>query len=401
MAEMRPLIGIMACLRPGNPPFREQATYAAMSAAANRMGAVCAVFSPAAATGCRHLLAAYQLQPNGEWRKSTIPLPDVVLERTFCSSPEDERAVRAARAHLTKQGVLLLSGKIGGKLTTYRILSNFGQVKPFLPATEPFVSPAGLLRRLSQQNAAFLKPDGSSKGLGCMRITASAAPGTACLDEHSGRRYHAEGRDADNRLFNRSFDNRKELAKWVKGITAGRRYLVQDDLRLTGKDGCPFDLRSLVQKDHAGGWSVTGIAVRQGSKGGVTANLHGGGKALSALGHLTEQFGPVRAAKQLKQIKSLSLAIAGILEERFGRLVELGLDFGIDPDGRLWFLEANSRPGRASFREIQDPLAAESSASRPIAYALRLASARPRAALRNIYTFRNSEKGVSFRRIYP
>ncbi|WP_368784377.1 YheC/YheD family protein, partial [Acinetobacter baumannii] len=41
------------------------------------------------------------------------------------------------------------------------------------------------------------------------------------------------------------------------------------------------------------------------------------------------------------------------LEQRHGRLVELGIDIGIDRQGKVWLIEVNSKPGRASFRRIE------------------------------------------------
>lgn len=65
----------------------------------------------------------------------------------------------------------------------------------------------------------------------------------------------------------------------------------------------------------------------------------------------------------------LSLTITGALEERYGRLGELGIDYGIDRDGNIWLLEVNSRPGRASFFQIRQPKCAFRAINRPLEYA--------------------------------
>ncbi|WP_058303352.1 YheC/YheD family endospore coat-associated protein [Gorillibacterium timonense] len=383
MAGVHPLIGIMACRSAGDPPFREYTTYAAMSRAAKRMGATLAVFSPDAVAAGKPQLDACLLQPNGRWESRLIPYPDVVLERAFYSDLDESQRVRSARACLEQNGVLLLAGKLGGKLAVSRILSEHEQVRSLLPATELIGLPA-LFHRLEEHGTAFLKLDLGSKGLGCVRLVRENTSQPGSLVDLSAQPFLAEGRDFENRPFRLRFASRKELACWVNRFTAGRRYLVQDYLRLMDDEDRPYDLRSLVQKEASGAWAITGIAVRQGARDGMTANLHGGGKALSSSVRLKEIVGPHRAAELLQEIEELSLIIAGLLEERFGRFVELGLDFGVEPHGRLWFLEANSRPGRSAFRECGDQAAAELSVSRPVAYAVRLASRRMPAFLQSV-----------------
>lgn len=381
MAEKRPLIGILACPAEGDPPFREPLTYTAMGEAASRLGADLAVFFPDAAAAEAGQLTAYRYRPGRGWSKSAVRPPDAVLERTFCSNAQEERAVRNARQALAAAGSLLLSGRLGGKLSVYRTLAAYPPFRPYLPASEPLRSLDGVFRRLEEQGFAFLKPDGGSQGVGCLRLEAvsAAEPPVSSLSVGTpGVLYRAEGRDAGNRSFTRSFADRPSLVRWLAAFTAGQRYLVQDYLRLTGRDGRPFDLRSLVQKDAAARWAVTGIAARRGPEGSMTANLHGGGDAQPAGRFLAEELGAERAEWLLREAARLSLAAARILEARCGRLAELGLDFAVDAGGRLWFLEANSRPGRAAFQG--DAGGAERlAASRPVAYAIRLASARPLA----------------------
>ena len=53
--------------------------------------------------------------------------------------------------------------------------------------------------------------------------------------------------------------------------------------------------------------------------------------------------------KIIQTIRDLSAQLPSLLEEGFGRLGELGIDFGVDTKGRVWILEVNSKPGRRAF----------------------------------------------------
>jgi plasmid maintenance system antidote protein VapI len=86
----------------------------------------------------------------------------------------------------------------------------------------------------------------------------------------------------------------------------------------------------------------------------------------------TIDLGADAAKRLLADVQRLSARIALRLEQRFGRLAELGLDYGIEPDGTLWLLEANAQPGRRAFEG--DPEAARLASLRPIQYASLLAN---------------------------
>lgn len=68
----------------------------------------------------------------------------------------------------------------------------------------------------------------------------------------------------------------------------------------------------------------------------------------------------------------MSALLPPLLEESCGRLGELGLDFGIDAGGRIYLLEANSKPGRTVFRLTGDRRAARLAAENPLRYARHL-----------------------------
>jgi hypothetical protein len=156
----------------------------------------------------------------------------------------------------------------------------------------------------------------------------------------------------------------RRLDRWI----GNRVYLMQPMLELKGPDGEPFDLRVLMQKDKSGHWTLTGVAARLGAPDSVTANLHGGGTAASAEDVLTRLFGELRGAELAQEVSRMSFLIVARLEQTWGRFAEIGLDFGIDRSGKLWFIEANSKPGRASMRSAGRD-AALAAAGRPLSYA--------------------------------
>ncbi|MDT2286965.1 hypothetical protein P7H17_14280 [Paenibacillus larvae] len=54
-------------------------------------------------------------------------------------------------------------------------------------------------------------------------------------------------------------------------------------------------------------------------------------------------------------------------------MAELGIDFGISPDSRIWLLEINSKPGRSAFRQLGNPKIFRKAVANPVRYAACLA----------------------------
>ncbi len=124
---------------------------------------------------------------------------------------------------------------------------------------------------------------------------------------------------------------------------------MQPYLRLNTPDGRPYDLRMLIQKNERGEWVTTGMAIRTGKPHTLTSNLHGGGRAERAVPFLLRHFRRDQVEGILKKIRWLAAVVPPHIERHHGRLLELGLDVGIDTDGRVWLLEVNSKPGRSVF----------------------------------------------------
>ncbi len=102
----------------------------------------------------------------------------------------------------------------------------------------------------------------------------------------------------------------------------------------------------------------------------ITSNLHGGGIAVEMGKLLRERFREEKKIATIRETsKRLAMDIVAQLEQEYGRLCELALDLAIDPDGGVWLLEINPKPGRNIFLQIQDLPAYRTAVSSPLEYA--------------------------------
>lgn len=291
------------------------------------------------------------------WKKLTFPLPDLIYDRCFFKSLQQWREYRETVEKLKQTYRIPFLGRgIPGKWEVYRALRR-SPLKRFLPDTAVYRGFPSLMRWLRLYGEAVLKPQSGTHGRGVIHIVSK--PGAS---------WEAAGRDRFNRVIRRTFTNLPALQQWVCRFIGGRNYLLQQYQSLYSASGEPFDLRVLMQRGGNGRWTLAGEAVRIGSSGGFTSNLHGGGKALDAPDFLKREY-PGRANSILSLVRSLSNRIPTVLEAYFGRLAELGIDFGIDRGGNVWIIEINSKPGRSAFSTIRDKDARQRAVENPLHYA--------------------------------
>ncbi len=355
-----PDVGVLVCEREDAVPFAEGAFIRRLCLAANRIGMALVAFDPRTWNPRGNSVSGWSWNDRERrWTAREYGVPRVVYDRAWPKTDAEKRRFRAALERVREANALVfLNGRLPDKGKVGELLARDPGFADLVPPTAPYEGTPSLLAWLrGHGDAAFLKPAAGCQGkrtISCRRL----GDGTFAL----------AGRTGVNRPFSRAVrlesDAMRRLHRWI----GSRAYIMQPLLSLHTADGEPFDIRVLAQKDERRRWTVTGTAARVGSLGTVTANLHGGGRARTVAETLEPLFGEARTRELERQIHDASLRLAEWLEGTFGRFAEIGLDFGVDRSGKLWFLEANSKPGRAAMRSA-GANASRRAVERPLSYA--------------------------------
>jgi glutathione synthase/RimK-type ligase-like ATP-grasp enzyme len=353
-------LGIMVCESQGLIPFQEKKFYQRLCIMGTQLKMQVFVFSPLRINWSLQQVTGYTFDyKKKQWLKKYFPLPRLIYDRCFYN---DKKQITHYRYHINKlrkfNNVQFLGHGLKGKWTIQQTLIKNPLFQPYLPYSERYIRPKSILPWMKHKGEVFLKPQGGSHGKGVLHI--------ARLSKHQ---YSVKGRDMNNRSIDQMFNEFNSLLEWVEPFINSRKYILQDYLTLTSTGGEAFDIRSLMQKNSEGQWEHTGMAVRRGQPGSITSNLHGGGSAEEALPFLINEYGREQAKQIYAAIQELSHQIPPYLEQQHGRLIELGIDFGIDQQGRVWILEVNSKPGRAVFLYLRNINQKKSSIRNPIHYA--------------------------------
>lgn len=359
-------LGILADRRPGGAGsgrlFYEQTDFIAeLLAAARRLGVPAYAFGPQDVAPAARRVRGWT--PEGaRWRAGWYPLPALVYDRFFRHTPGAAgRALLRRYRRLKRSGRLRwLEPELPDKLKLYRVLAADPAVAPHLPPTRPCRGAADLTAALERWTRVVVKHRRGGKGIGVWFLRRRSDGTVTVRRGNESRAVRLDGAG---------------LRAWLRRRLRRGGYVVQPWLDLRVWQGRPVDLRILVQRDGKGTLQVTGGGARVGARGRLVANLHRGGQAVP-LEAVLAPFGLTRP-----QVYDLALRVCRVLDARCGPVAEVGVDLAVDRRGRLWVLEANSRPGRTIFRKLGDRETRSLAVARPIAYAAFLLSGgKPQAA---------------------
>jgi len=247
---------------------------------------------------------------------------------------------------------------MGSKWRIHSWLSQEKELKGFLPDTQLLKGIDSLKNMIQKHNQIYVKPTNGCQGQGITRIRSSKGV------------YLCQGsRDKEEKKY----PEIDKVFRKIKSTAKPKKFLVQQGISSPNRTG-KFDVRVMVQKDGDNSWQVTGLAGRVGVKGRITTNLHTGGQPV----HLEQLLGQCGFAhgkvdEIISTLRELALTIAKAIEKHVQPIGEIGLDFIIDEHGGIWFLEANSKPGRRAFSSIESNGTNRMTISRPMRYAQYLA----------------------------
>jgi len=280
------------------------------------------------------------------WRKTAMPLPDIVSNRLTSRKLENKPSVQ----HFLREVKQTYKGSVFNEkfLDKHEVFSALKQddaLLRYLPESHLLRGMKTLKLMCLRYNQVFLKPVRGSLGKGIIRIT-----------RMEGQQFQAQ--------FATAVGSRKQqfatINKLYSALSAKMktvRYQVQQGLQLIEIQKRPVDFRALVQKNNTGKWAITSIVARTASDNHFVSNLAKGG-TLSTVSdaisrsNLSANVSRLDAASRLRQAAlAIAQGIESNMEEHFG---ELGIDLALDTSGHIWLLEVNSKPSKNDNTPLTD-----------------------------------------------
>jgi glutathione synthase/RimK-type ligase-like ATP-grasp enzyme len=230
-----------------------------------------------------------------------------------------------------------------GKWTKHKLLSKEEQLVAFLPETK-LLTEKTFEEFLTKYGEAIVKPSKGSLGKGVFKVTDIG-------NEH----YEIHGSNQKEVIIGKTEafryvrENVRKLKKRRK-----RKIIIQQFIPLAKKGEHPFDIRMMLQKKD-GEWIISGRAAKVAAKGYFITN------AAREVMHVEEiihksTINPflMRTRRIIRRLETVSLLVANTLEEHYPDKNEMGIDVGIDDNGKVWIIEVNMTPSIFLFEILRD-----------------------------------------------
>jgi glutathione synthase/RimK-type ligase-like ATP-grasp enzyme len=108
-----------------------------------------------------------------------------------------------------------------------------------------------------------------------------------------------------------------------------------------------MDFRALCHKNQHDLWEVTSLVARISAEEQFVSNIARGGQTTKPLSVLKPLFRKKMCNEIILQMKELSIEAATIISSHSDGITgELGVDIGVDQDGKVWLIEVNSKPSK-------------------------------------------------------
>ncbi|SFJ35319.1 YheC/D like ATP-grasp [Paenibacillus sp. UNC496MF] len=280
----------------------------------------------------------------GTWSLGRFPFPQVVYNRCYGSDPQLIHKLGAAiGADHCFNDVNQLN-----KLDIYNKLNRW--LAPNLPETVPY-DEANATSMLERHGEIYFKPLFGCMGKGVYRAERSPSG-----DVRTGQHYFVPQTVTSDHAFFREH---------MKQLVRSTPYIVQKGIPIRQIDGQVFDIRSLVQKNEQGLWSVTNLVSRIAYKGSFNTSIFV--KSCLSQDILKKLYSPNKVQAIMTSIYDVSLRTAEIIDmETDYHLGEFSVDVALDPEAHPWIIELNGKPQKDLYRGIPNRSAVY---QRPLQYA--------------------------------
>jgi YheC/D like ATP-grasp len=274
------------------------------------------------------------VQKKGRWTEGTFPFPDAVFNRPVAGTGN--------KYHLLDRltGGCFFNSRGTGKWEFYQALYKNPAARDLVPYTEKFADFDQLFSMLKEYPVLYLKKRFGARGYGIIQIKKE-------------RKHIRATRVVKGKQVKEYFHTKEECVSSLKNIVKKNRYIIQR--------GVPFetnrkqvDFRGYIQKDSSMEWKLRGFIGRIAKPESVITNLRYTEKILPGEEALKEYYGfdDSKASAAAERIRDACIKAGESLDMNIGHFGDVALDFIIDGEGDIYFLEANSNYGHESFAKI-------------------------------------------------
>jgi hypothetical protein len=267
------------------------------------------------------------------WRKEEFPLPDVLYIRGSTSSELE--------TELEKHDVIKVNCRsYFDKWELYQILSQDPELTEYLPYTRMYGQETDLGNFLKINDEVYLKGTRGGKGRWILRIRKN----TKEKFEYS---YFVD------KIVVGEAEDWKDLVKEIHKFYGKRKFVLQKAINLIHINGRKVDFRAELQRNGKGELEIIGICARIGEER-APITIHSSAFPVELFLKDSLEYSDHEIDQLTKRMHNFLFSVYQTLEQVYGTFGEIGIDFGMDNDGKIWLIEANSRSAKVSLMKAYD-----------------------------------------------
>ncbi|GAA4720006.1 YheC/YheD family protein [Brevibacillus fulvus] len=258
-----------------------------------------------------------------EWQHGTYPFPSVIFIRGYVSS---QKWIDYFKRMLGKRAIF--NDFYLDKWEMYNLLSHNEELRSYLPTTAIYKTPASIRRFLKKHTEAYLKPVDGTMGISVMKGALTKSGFTIRYRKDDQNKKHV-------------FVRFPMATKFLQRSLQSQKYIIQQAIPLITYHKKLIDFRLIVVKNGSGKWEYMGMIARYGAQNSVVSNISAGGyaekgeDALQKALFLTEE----ETKAQAEKMADLAIRIADYLDATGLHCGNMGIDLGVEPNGRIWIIE--------------------------------------------------------------
>ncbi|OEF95565.1 YheC/YheD family protein [Desulfuribacillus alkaliarsenatis] len=308
----------------------------------------------------QRILGMYYDSDDKCWKRRAFPLPEVFYDRGGGVLAKQKIKSQYIREQLNN---IPNMKKINpqhyfDKWLTHKKLINQPDMIPFLPPTINYESIDSLKSMLDKHNHLYVKDSFGSNGRGILKVSR--------LSEHEYTYSYFS-----NRVYEETVGSIKALHSAIESFINSEHLVIQYAIPLIEIDNRSIDLRATMQRTGRNEVDILSLPVRMGCQYSPITSTQSGSNVFEFNSffedYLSYTKSEIEALRQ--KIESFLHTCYCSIETCYGVFGEIGIDFAVDVNGRIWFIECNAKPGYDAMYKSYDRNTIEKTFTNPLEYA--------------------------------
>jgi len=284
----------------------------------------------------------YYDEQRKRWRQKYFPYPDVLYDRGGGYLASQKAINERIRNELDRMNVLKINPLYTfNKYDLFEKLKKFPAMRQYLPHTIHFNREEDLKEMLKISKTVYIKDVTGSNGKGVMRVR-----------KLPNNRYEYSYNNVEG-LTKRTVSSRKALMKAIDSYFSSKTKIIQSAIELLEINDRLIDMRATLQRNKDGRLEINSIPVRIGNTNSPITTSRTGSSTYTfeeffkkVLYYSILPNSEFEIHRLKRKIQHFLIQVYTHVERVYGEFGEIGIDFAIDKNGKVWLIECNAKPGK-------------------------------------------------------